>query len=302
MWTSIRWSRTFFALTLTLWVCVLLGSASAALGRENKNPGEYQQEAQSKPDNLTPSPVLRPTGDGKSAYKQHDALYYVQQFLQSALRFFGRSSFTDWVIAASAAVYAFFAVRQWQAIRHQANIAQEALVANRRAFVFTTGYTQFWERDPSSGLYNWRFRPILRNSGDTPTKNLRMYVQCEVRDTILPPGHGFAYQAADTAGGTIPPRLDVNGGQVPRGQAITPPDIRDAQTGKKFIYMWGWIEYFDVFPNTKKHITRYCWLLLFVGDPMTFIPNTLGQPPTPGTMAFLNLHHSEGNCIDEECR
>jgi hypothetical protein len=132
---------------------------------------------------------------------------------------------------------------------------------------------------------------------------MTMFVTCEVRNTEIPVGYPFTHNLQQVAHGTIAPRIEVYGGIAPplSAAAITPQDIIDAHAGRKFIYVWGWIKYFDVFPKTPQHITRYCWLIDPVGDPLTFVLHTSGQPPTPGTLSFNTIHHAEGNCIDEEC-
>ncbi|PNE12175.1 MAG: hypothetical protein CR217_05030 [Beijerinckiaceae bacterium] len=93
------------------------------------------------------------------------------------------------------------------------------------------------------------------------------------------------------------PKAISMGGAAPLIPAapITPQDIIDTQNGTKFIYLWGWTKYFDVFPRTAEHITRFCWLILTTGNPMTF------NPAQPGSLTFHNLHHVEGNCADDEC-
>jgi hypothetical protein len=205
--------------------------------------------------------------------------------------------------AATVAIGAFTLVLVFVSNR-QAKLTKEAIIIDKRAFVFAVAFHQAYEPNPITKLYDWRFRPILRNAGETSTKNLRMYVSCEVRNSILPPGYSFGYQAKDVAGGTIAPKLDVRGGLAPPfpQSAVTAQDLVDSQAGRKFIYLWGWIEYFDRFSRTKKHVTRYCWLIGAVGDPLKFVPNTNAMPPTPGALAFENLHHNEGNCIDDECK
>jgi hypothetical protein len=202
------------------------------------------------------------------------------------------------ITAIATLVIAAFTATLWYATNRQAELTKEAFIADRRAFVFATSFYSAWEEDKQTGLYNWRFRPILRNSGETPTKNMEMYVACEVRNTVLPPGYVFTPQATFIAKGMMPPKFELQGGLAPQGAAITPQDIVDSQEGRKFIYLWGWIKYRDVFPKTLEHTTRYCWQISPIGDPMKFVPNTLGQPPTPGTIAFQNIHHVEGNSID----
>jgi hypothetical protein len=100
--------------------------------------------------------------------------------------------------------------------------------------------------------------------------------------------------------GIIGPKETLTGGIAPQGAAITPQDIVDAKTFRKFIYLIGWVKYFDVFPNTPEHITHFCWLISVTGDPQTFVPNTSGQPPTPGTLNFQYLQHTEGNYASEK--
>ncbi len=97
----------------------------------------------------------------------------------------------------------------------------------------------------------------------------------------------------------IAPNADTHGGAAPQGIPITPQDMLDSQAFTKFIYLWGWIKYRDVFPNTPEHTTRFCWLILVTGNPSTFVPNTPGQPPTPGTLYFNFLQHTEGNYTED---
>jgi hypothetical protein len=132
---------------------------------------------------------------------------------------------------------------------------------------------------------------------------MTMHVTCEIRNTPLPAGYAFAHNPQQIAHVTIPPKIDLSGGLAPQhpAAAVTPQDIIAAQAGRKFIYLWGWMKYSDVFPKTPEHITRYCWLVLPGGDPLAFVPHAPGRPPTPGTLSFDTIHHSEGNCIDEEC-
>jgi hypothetical protein len=197
-------------------------------------------------------------------------------------------------------VIAAFTGTLWMATSRQARLASDTLIANQRAFVFVPNISPLWELDNATGLYNWRLRPVLRNTGDTPTRNMTMYVECEIRNNPIPDQYSFTPQAQNAATGTIPPKFELAGGQAPRmpGAAITPQDIIDAQNGRKFIYLWGVIEYNDVFPGTRQHTTRYCYMIFPTGDPRTFVPNTQGQPPTPGTMLFNYIHNAAGNSMD----
>jgi len=160
--------------------------------------------------------------------------------------------------------------------------------------------TSFWELDPKTSLYNWRFRPRWQNSGGTPTKHLRSHVECEIRNSPLPTSYAFNLESDNVGKGIIGPKEALTGGVAPQGAAVTPQDIADAQAFRKFIYLIGWVKYFDVFPNTPEHVTHFCWLILVTGDPQTFVPNTPGQPPTTGTLNFQYLQHTEGNYASEK--
>jgi hypothetical protein len=83
-------------------------------------------------------------------------------------------------------VYSLFAWRQWRAIKEQSVLTREALITDKRAFIYPEGFMSYHEADPITGFYNWRFRPRWRNAGETPTKDATMYVQCEIRDGRFP--------------------------------------------------------------------------------------------------------------------
>lgn len=184
--------------------------------------------------------------------------------------------------------------------KRAADIARDAMVAGERAFVFATQVNSFWELDQGTGLYHWRFRPTWQNSGDTPTKIMTIHTECVLRDTPLPLGFNFNYPTNEIGtGGLIPPKITHMGGLVPRSAAISPQDILDVQAGRKYLYLWGWARYNDVFPGTPQHITRFCWSLVPVGDPRAYSPGS--KPGDPGSLTFDFIYHAEGNCADDEC-
>lgn len=204
------------------------------------------------------------------------------------------------VTAIATIVTAAFTGTLWFAVIRSTELSQESFTADKRAFIYPLGLNGFWERDIATGQYNWRFRPLWQNSGATPSKNLRNHTGCEIRNTPLP--RGFDFNQGDESTGLIPPKATLSGGLAPAipGAAITPRDILDVQAGRKFLYVWGWAKYYDVFPGTKEHMTRFCWLVSPIGDPLTYVPGA--QPSAPGGLAFQTIHHTEGNCADEECR
>jgi hypothetical protein len=203
------------------------------------------------------------------------------------------------IAALATIIIAAFTGTLWFATNKHAELARETFVADKRAFVFTDNFRPFWEQIPGGG-YNWRFRPIWKNSGDTPTSRMRLYSACELRNTPLPKGFDFN-QAVVPGTGLLGPKSEGFGGITPlpaNQPAITPANIQDVQAGRMFLYLWGWARYFDIFPGTEEHLTRFCWLILPFGDPTTYDPT---QPPGPMTLRFDHILHFEGNCADEDC-
>ncbi len=183
-----------------------------------------------------------------------------------------------------------------------AQVAEDALVIGHRAFVFPVGLGQFWGAIPGTNLYNWNFRVNWKNSGDTPTKHLIIHSKGILSDTVIPDDFDFNYlaQEEDTVTGLIAPHLTLQGNVVPAYPApnISPQDILDIQAGIKYFYIFGWAKYFDVFPNTRQHITRFCWLISPIGNPITFKPES---PHLEERLTFNYIYNLKGNCADEEC-
>jgi hypothetical protein len=200
-------------------------------------------------------------------------------------------------------IIAAFTCTLWIATSRQAELTREALVADQKAFIYANGIHPLWEVDKSTGQYNWRFRVGIKNSGATPTKNLRVYCDCEIRNSLLPTGHRFQDQPLKELSGFIAPKGDITTQVAPLDPlpAISPQDIIDVENNRKHIYIWGYMKYSDVFPGTKPHITRFRWQITLLGDPLTYDPTATGSPPVPGTMTFGYVHAAEGNCADEEC-
>jgi len=115
----------------------------------------------------------------------------------------------------------------------------------------------------------------------------------------LPEGFNFKYDTAYIGTGIIGPKFHIMGSQAPvlPEAAISPQDILDVQAGRKHLYLWGWAKYFDVFPGTREHITRFCWIVTPIGDPLAYDQN-LKQGDTK-LLVFNFIHNAEGNYADD---
>jgi len=201
----------------------------------------------------------------------------VERENKSTQKWYERPSVTDWGILCVTLLYTLISIGLLNATRKQSRATREALITDKRAFMYADGILSVWESDSTTGFYNWRFRPRWRNAGETPTRDAIMYVQCEIRDQPLPARFDFPVDENAIGKAFVGPKADMFGGAVPRGgpaTAVTPEDIWNVQEGRKLIYLWGWMKYYDSFPNTPQHISHFCWFLSVSGNPRTFVPNT----------------------------
>lgn len=219
---------------------------------------------------------------------EYDALSYV---LWTIVSFLDRHNGS--ILAAATVAIAYFTYILSEANIRQTELTKEVMVADRRAFAFADNLSIVPENDDLTGRVNWRFQIQWMNSGETPTKKIRLYNTVELRSTPLDPGFDFTKTRVSPGTGLIPPKSTKLSGIAPHidEAAITPDDIENIQAGRLCLYIWGWARYFDVFPGTAEHITRYCWRIFPIGN--AFLD--------PSNLSFASQHHTEGNCADDEC-
>jgi len=178
-------------------------------------------------------------------------------------------------------------------------LARNQFVANRTqlsAFVFVEDVRPQFIVDPATRqpsdltkpreVSGWQFRPLWRNSGETQTRGMTTHVDYEYRDRELPVGFKFKDNYPYTAKMLLGPKNAAIGGSA---KTFTVDEMRQVQAGTKFLYLWGWIKYEDIFQRGREHLTRYCVQVTVVTD------------PSKSNAAFLYPVPNEGNCSDDEC-
>ena len=180
------------------------------------------------------------------------------------------------------------------AAKDSAEIAERALIAGQRAFVSVSYQTSAGRDFKTKNIVQWIFTPIWTNAGNTPTRNMANHINVGVRDAEIDDDFDFP----DQWNTDVPPekRRPVPLGIAPKawisGQAvgISVGDIDAAINGKKFLYIWGWASYEDVFPRTALHVTRFANRIAVGGD---------AHNPAEISFSFPLLW--KYNCSDEEC-
>jgi hypothetical protein len=90
------------------------------------------------------------------------------------------------ITALATIIIAAFTGTLWIATSTQAKLTREAFIADKRAFVFASGILPLYEPDVTTGHFNWRVGPVWQNSGDTPTRGLRIYTDGLLTNVPIP--------------------------------------------------------------------------------------------------------------------
>ena len=172
-----------------------------------------------------------------------------------------------------------------EAAKQSGNVASEALVKTERAFVHLRHFQWLWHPDTDTpGKYWYSFHPLVENAGNTPTKNMTIVVEYELRDRPLPDGFDFTFKSSP--GNTL---IGPRGGISAAEGKVTDNELRAVQLRTKYFYAWGKAEYMDTFDGTPRHTTKFC----------SYIGSVRGDPYDPTKP--LEIHfmvHKEHNSTD----
>jgi hypothetical protein len=186
-----------------------------------------------------------------------------------------------------------------EAARKSAEVAEKALITTTKAIVFNSKIHQVAGLSQKAGMAvtDWTFFIIWENTGTTPTRHLHMSTNWKPFDTGMPDDFDFPDLSAPPF---IRPKIVIGpkattwsgGCEIPIAVLI------EASEKKKHIYLWGWVEYNDVFDATTRHRTECCIEIVVAGDPrVAHAPGDFSSPNIP----FLCHGGAQFNGMDEEC-
>ncbi len=199
------------------------------------------------------------------------------------------------ITAAATIAIAIFTIALTRVSNRQAQIIENTLIVGNGAFVFVPEIVWNWVTAPDDllgDIVSYRFSPVWQNSGNTQTQNMRTMVSYELRDDPLPLNFDFTATPTPPQPVLVGPKSLIRGG-YPRD--FTVAEMEAVASRKKFLYLWGWIRYEDIFPGTASHVTRYCIQVEAGGD--------LHSRPVAGKPGpFISFKvYPGGNCSDNEC-
>jgi hypothetical protein len=177
-------------------------------------------------------------------------------------------------------------------------ISRESLESVQRAFVNFTGPILDRQNilNPTSSGRVVLIKGILENDGTTQAEDVVTVLssgmlgdeptedqffrgtsaQAKSLITIAPKGHRdtgiVRWKEADILGDTL-------------SNPKTPPPT------SRYLFVWGWVAYHDVFKNTKMHIAEYC-----KGLSQVYVPTDKNAGPQ---LTFTDCRHH--NCNDDHC-
>jgi hypothetical protein len=177
---------------------------------------------------------------------------------------------------------------QWRTYTAQTEI----FTAQNRAFVFLE--TLKWEPmiiDSDNRETAWRSVAIIKNSGNTPARNLIVDIQSMGVVDQLESVFGLTpnYSAAKKFFIGPQTRVSVDGPQF---------DTRDIEKStsqeKRHFLIWGWMEYGDIFPSTERHRTEFCMEL---SADTVVDPSDGSYRHVPRFVMYPRHNGAEGECM-----
>jgi hypothetical protein len=178
--------------------------------------------------------------------------------------------------------------RQEKDTKESIAIARLGMISAQRAYVSTRSMAMV--RIPIQGAFeSISIQVRLQNTGETPTKNLLYHCSMKIFDGDIPDYFDFPnIDARPVAPLFIAPKGAWMGTfmfNINHNTLIT------AIGGRRRIFVWGWADCNDVFHDTSRHRTEFCFEIVVSLDP------AIGRTE----QAVGASQHRRHNATDDEC-
>ncbi len=187
----------------------------------------------------------------------------------------------------------------WRAGRRQTDdmqasirVAENSAQSQLRAYLSVVNITVYRLRDRFPARNEWQLAVHWMNTGQTPTRTLTTYIAPVLESEQLPDNYRIMQiDSKIRRGGFLAPHSTI---RTTSGEIFTAQDLINVRDERKFLYIFGWIRYNDIFPNTPERVTRFCYRIMIYGD-------VAGAGPNGEGVEGRWSPHIRGNCADEEC-
>lgn len=199
--------------------------------------------------------------------------------------FYMREGLRDTAKSADAAKHSALATSQSVAI------SKQSMIVGYRAYVAYNGARWFSHRQEADNRLFWRILPMWINTGNSPTRDLKVVVKYALLDEPIDSRFDFTLEKPST-----PARIAAHGVIVSAPFDVYGIDMAQVRDGTKHLYVWGVAWYRDVFPESPEHVTKFCVVATnLTGDPLA----SWHEKENPFDIKFMN--YERHNCADEEC-
>ena len=179
----------------------------------------------------------------------------------------------------------------WRAGERQAEvmktIAEAALIGQRARIQVTPT----WETDRNPSKHGtplqYKFGTRMDNFGNTAASNIKNHIGFDLLEAEMPDDFRFPDNDVPMAVvGVLGTRQFLLGPHVPPNRYISAAEMTKIQQGQLWMYVYGWVRYFDGFPGTPERVTKFCYKIRVTGNP---------------DMPVVFPPHRFHNCADEGC-
>jgi hypothetical protein len=238
-----------------------------------------------------PYPKSREDADLCEQRRMADAAKKTEQFVERQFVINVVQAFFTAFAAIAAAYAAYEAGRAARAAMRSADVANRSLTHLERAFVVFKDIHRVGNELRKGESYAMVMVEI-ENSGTTPPRHLitqatfRVFDNAELKDGDLPAD----FQYLDVETGSDPASFVLGPKASARLNAfgIKFSDLERIDRGEARGYIWGWSEYDDIFDDTPRHRTEYCFWI-----------RTIAKPISSGHIEWAAYKHHNG--LDDEC-
>lgn len=154
-------------------------------------------------------------------------------------------------------------VKQSRDMRQWIDISERQLTIAQRAYISVRSI--FFARMPAVGdLVGLQTSATLENTGNTPTRRAVAHASMRIFNGEIPENFEFT---------DLDERHPVNIFIAPTKWVgslnfeITRDELIRCINKKRRIFIWGWIDYDDIFLETARHRTEFCYEVNVINDP-----------------------------------
>jgi len=258
---------------------LLCGNAFAESQPPSPRPFESSQNKQSHTNNSYQQPADNQRGTEnhplfrKSSESEKSPEHTEQDRQERNEKATNERSLVTWTIVMSCATIAlalitgalaFFTFGLWKETKVTSDRQAKELRKIERAFVYLEGFDQ--EMAGTGEDTRLTLRPLWRNSGNTPTLDMHVWVNWCLNKGMLSIGFPYDFKSSYGQRFFLAPKA-IEGSEFIE---IPANDVDEAiqasseggEGTKKQIYIWGMVTYYDIF-GQKQHFTKFCYRVDF---------------------------------------